>query len=162
MNQDLKISVLVVDDHQVDREGIITFLNTANDIEVIGQAANFPETVRKAKELTPNVILLNNRLPGTKELEACRILAHESTEMRVIILTNFVKDDYPLGALCAGAYGCLLKTASRDEIVDCIRAVAKGERQLSAPLIDMLITQFSELAREVKRRETGLDFENIY
>lgn len=161
MSRKLFVRVLVVDDHQVVREGVISMLGAASEIEVVGQAANAPEAIQKAKDLRPDVILLDIRLPGTSGWEACRTLFSEVRESRVIMLTSFEDEDYLLKALRAGAWGYLLKTASHEEIVEAVRSVARGERLVSASMVDKLVSQFSEMARELERRETGMDDDEI-
>ncbi len=161
MSRKLFVRVMVVDDHQVVREGVISMLGAASEIEVVGQAANAPEAIQKAKDLRPDVILLDIRLPGTNGWEACRTLSSEVRESRVIMLTSFEDEDYLLKALRAGAWGYLLKTASHEEIVEAVRSVARGERLVSASMVDKLVSQFSEMARELERRETGMDDDEI-
>ncbi|MFC2031231.1 response regulator [Chloroflexota bacterium] len=161
MSRKLLTRVLVVDDHQVVREGVTSMLRSASEIEVVGQAANAPEAIRKAQELEPDVVLLDIRLPGTSGWEACRTLCSMLPNTRVIMLTSFQDEDYMFKALRAGARGYLLKTASHEEIVEAIRSVAKGKRLLSAPMVDKLVSQFSDMAREMERRETGMDEEEV-
>ena len=161
MSRKLRIRVMVVDDHQVVREGVISMLRAAMDIEVVGQAANAPEAIRKARELKPDVVLLDIRLPGTSGWEVCLTLCSILPETQVIMLTSFRDEDYLFKSLRAGARGYLLKTSSHEEIVEAIRSVAKGERLLSAPMVDKLVAQFSELAREMERHETGMDQEEL-
>lgn len=161
MSRKLLTRVLVVDDHQVVREGVISMLRVASEIEVVGQAANAPEAIRKAQQLKPDVVLLDIRLPGTSGWEACRTLCSILPDTRVIMLTSFQDEDYLFKALRAGARGYLLKTASHEEIVEAIRAVDKGKRLLSPPMVDKLVSQFSEMAREMERRETGMDEEEV-
>lgn len=161
MSRKLLIRVLVVDDHQVVREGVISMLQAASEIKVVGQAANAPEALRKARDLKPDVVLLDIRLPGTSGWEVCRTMCSLLPDSRVIMLTSFQDEDYLFKALRAGARGYLLKTASHEEIVEAVRSVARGKRLLSAPLVDKLVSQFSELSREMERLETGMDQEEI-
>jgi two-component system NarL family response regulator len=155
------IRVMVVDDHQVVREGVISMLKAAGEIEVVGQAANAAEAIQKAKALEPDVILLDIRLPGVSGWEACRTLTAELPQTGVIMLTSFEDEDYLLKALRAGARGYLLKTASHEELVDAVRSVTRGERLLSPPMVDKLVSRFSRLAREMERLETGIDEDEI-
>jgi DNA-binding NarL/FixJ family response regulator len=155
------IRVMVVDDHQVVREGVISMLKAAGEIEVVGQAANAAEAIQKAKALEPDVILLDIRLPGVSGWEACRTLTAELPQTGVIMLTSFEDEDYLLKALRAGARGYLLKTASHEELVDAVRSVTRGERLLSPPMVDKLVSRFSKLAREMERLETGMDEDEI-
>jgi DNA-binding NarL/FixJ family response regulator len=152
---------MVVDDHQVVREGVISMLKATDEIEVVGQAANAAEAIQKAKALEPDVILLDIRLPGVSGWEACRTLTTELPQTRVIMLTSFEDEDYVLKALRAGARGYLLKTASHEEIVDAVRAVTRGERLLSPPMVDKLVSRFSKLAREMEKLETGMDEDEL-
>lgn len=161
MSRKLFVRVMVVDDHQVVREGVISMLGAASEIEVVGQAANAPEAIKLAKKLKPDIILLDIRLPGTSGWEACRLLSSQLPESRVIMLTSFEDEDYLLKALRAGAWGYLLKTASHEELVAAVRSVARGERLVSASMADKLVSQFSEMARELERRETGMDDDEI-
>jgi DNA-binding NarL/FixJ family response regulator len=152
---------MVVDDHQVVREGVISMLSAARQIEVVGQAANAPEAIRKAQELKPDVILLDIRLPGPSGWEICRTLSSLVPDTRVIMLTSFEDEDYLFKSLRAGASGYLVKTASHEEIVDAISAVAEGQRLLSAPMVDKLVSRFAEVSRELEMRESGFDEEDI-
>jgi NarL family two-component system response regulator LiaR len=161
MNRISPIRVMVVDDHQVVREGLISMLHAAREIQVIAQAANGPEAIRTAQELKPDIVLLDIRLPGINGWDVCRVLASRVPEARVIMLTSFQDEDYLFQALRAGARGYLVKTASHEEIVEVIRAVAEGKRLLSPPMVDKLVTRFAELAREMERLESGLDEEEI-
>jgi two-component system NarL family response regulator len=152
---------MVVDDHQVVREGVISMLRTASEIEVVGQAANAAEAIQRARELKPDVVLLDIRLPGTSGWEVCRTLCSNLPETHVIMLTSFQDEDYLFKALRAGARGYLLKTSSHEELVEAIRSVARGKRLLSPPMVDKLVSQFSELSREMERHETGMDQEEL-
>ena len=169
MNRKLSIRVIVVDDHQVVREGVISMLQARRDrgsglgaeIEIVGQAANAAEAIQKAKELQPDVILLDIRLPGTSGWEACRILTAEVPQTKVIMLTSFEEEDYLFKALRAGARGYLLKTASQEEILSAIRGVVRGEHALDATMVDKLVSQFAELSRELETRGTGMDEDEL-
>ena len=152
-----RIRVMVVDDHQVVREGLVSMLEAPEHIEVVGQAANAPEAIRKAHELRPDILLLDIRMPGTTGLDVCRTLRVQLPETRVITLTTYEEEDYLFEALRAGAVGYLVKTASYEELVDAITSVAEGRRLLSAPLVDKLVAHYAELAREKARLESGFD-----
>jgi DNA-binding NarL/FixJ family response regulator len=161
LNRGFPIRVMVVDDHQVVREGVISMLSAARRIEIVGQAANAPEAVRKAQELKPDILLLDIRLPGPSGWEVCRALSSLVPETRIIMLTSFEDEDYLFKALRAGASGYLVKTASYEEIVHAICSVAEGQRLLSPPMVDKLITRFAEVSRELEMRESGFDEEDI-
>jgi DNA-binding NarL/FixJ family response regulator len=152
---------MVVDDHQVVREGVISMLSASREIEIVGQAANAHEAIRKAQELKPDILLLDIRLPGPSGWEVCRTLSSMVPETRVIMLTSFEDEDYLFKALRAGASGYLVKTASNEEIINSICSVAEGQRLLSAPMVDKLISRFAEISRELEMRESGFDKEDI-
>lgn len=157
MDNTMPITVMVVDDHQMVREGLISMLQAAPQIQVVGQAASGPEAIRKVGESKPNVILLDIRLPVTDGLDLCRALQIEVPESRAIMLTSYHEEHYLFEALRAGAWGYLSKTASHEEIVETITSVAKGRRLLSASLVDRLVVQYADLARELERLESGFD-----
>jgi DNA-binding NarL/FixJ family response regulator len=155
------IRVLIVDDHQVVREGVISMLSAACQIQVVGQAANAAEAIGKAKQLRPDVVLLDIRLPGKSGWDVCQGLSAVLPDVKVIMLTSYEDEDYLFKALRAGARGYLVKTAGYDEIVSAIVAVAEGKRLLSAPLVDKLVARFAELARDLEHRESGLEQDEI-
>jgi DNA-binding NarL/FixJ family response regulator len=155
------IRVLIVDDHQVVREGVISMLSAARQIQVVGQAANAAEAIGKAKQLKPDVVLLDIRLPGKSGWDVCQGLSAVLPDVKVIMLTSYEDEDYLFKALRAGARGYLVKTAGYDEIVSAIVAVAEGKRLLSAPLVDKLVARFAELARDLEHRESGLEQDEI-
>lgn len=161
VNRPFPVRVMIVDDHQVVREGVSSILESARQIEVVGQAASAPEAIRKAKQLEPDVVLLDIRLPGANGWEVCRALGSLVPEIRVIMLTSFMEEDYLFKALQAGAKGYLVKTATHEEIVEAILSVAGGKRPLSAPLVDKLVARYTELAQEMVRRESSLDQDEI-
>jgi DNA-binding NarL/FixJ family response regulator len=150
--------VLVVDDHLVVRQGLKSMLHAADDIVVVGEAANAPSAIRKAKELMPDVILLDIRLPaGSNGLDVCRTLSVQQPHIRTIILTTYEEEDYLFDALKAGAWGYVLKTTSYEDLVGAIISVAGGKRLLSAPMIDKLVAHYSQMAREKVLLESGFD-----
>jgi DNA-binding NarL/FixJ family response regulator len=161
MNQQPEIRLLVVDDHKVVREGLISMLEAPGQIRVIGQAADAQEAIGKAIELRPDVILLDIRLPGRNGVEVCKALRGQIPNSRVIMLTSFEDEDYLFEALQAGAWGYLIKTASREEIVEAVTSVAGGKRLLSAPLVDRLVTRFAQVGHQMASLASGFDQEEL-
>jgi two-component system, NarL family, response regulator DevR len=126
------IRLLLVDDHEVVRVGLRTVLHDNQGITVIGEAGTKSGAVRKAKQLQPDVILMDVRLPDGSGVEACRdILAHHPTA-RVIFLTSFADDDSVLAAVMAGAYGYVLKEIDSAALIRAIRTVSTGRSILDA------------------------------
>jgi DNA-binding NarL/FixJ family response regulator len=126
------IRVLVVDDHAVVRQGLRTFLELQDDVEVVGEAGDGAAAVAAAERLRPDVVLMDLAMPGTDGVEAIRRLRERVPTARAIALTSFTDEERVLGAVRAGAAGYLLKDVDPAELVAGIRAVAGG-RGLPAP-----------------------------
>ena len=121
------IRVLLVDDHAVVREGLRTFLELQDGIEVVGDSADGEEGVEAARRLQPDVIMMDLVMPKLDGVSAMRLLRERLPETRVIVLTSFLDDDKLLPALRAGAAGYLLKNAEPQEVVRAVRAAHAGE-----------------------------------
>ena len=121
------ISVLIVDDHAVVREGLRTFLDLQDGLEVVGEATDGVEAVDQARRLAPNVILMDLVMPELDGVGAMRALRTEAPDSRVIVLTSFLDDDRLLPAIQAGAAGYLLKNVAPAELARAIRAANAGE-----------------------------------
>jgi DNA-binding NarL/FixJ family response regulator len=136
------IRVLVADDQVMVREGFGMILDAQEDIKVVGEAANGHEALRQARELEPDVVLMDIRMPNLDGLEATRRLLHAATQTRVLILTTFDLDEFVYEALKAGASGFLLKDAPRRELLHAVRVTAAGDELLDASITRRLIEQF--------------------
>lgn len=135
----MTIRILVADDHQIVRSGIVALLETAPDVEVIGQAGTGLEAVALAARLEPDIVLMDLRMPGIDgDLATAQILA-KRPGIRVIILTTYESDDSILSAIEAGAIGYLLKAAPQEEILAGIRSVARGEVALAPSIAALLV-----------------------
>ncbi|HET9331234.1 MAG TPA: response regulator transcription factor [Steroidobacteraceae bacterium] len=134
-----RIRVLVVDDDALVRAGLTMLLAGADDIEIVGEAADGSEVERAVAEHQPRVVLMDIRMPGMDGLTATEIVRGREHPAEVIILTTFDADDHVLRALRAGASGFLLKDTSPADIVRAIRAVAAGEPILSPTITRRLI-----------------------
>lgn len=148
------IRVLVADDHPVVRGGIVALLQTAADVEVVGEAADGLEVVELASRLAPDLVLMDLRMPGIDGDEAtARILAAQPG-IRVVILTTYETDASILTAIEAGASGYLLKAAPQDELLAGIRSVARGEVALAPSIAAMLVGRVKAPAVSLSPRET--------
>jgi DNA-binding NarL/FixJ family response regulator len=121
------IRVLVVDDHQVVRHGLRTFLDVLDDIEVVGEAADGREAVERAEALAPDVMLLDLQLPSVDGVEALRMLRDRENPTRVLVLTSFTDPAKVVPALRAGAAGYLFKDVDPEALAQAIRAVHAGQ-----------------------------------
>jgi DNA-binding NarL/FixJ family response regulator len=136
------IRVLLADDQELVRSGFRLILDLADGIEVVGEAADGREAVRLGKELQPDVVLMDVRMPELDGIEATRRLRQAGVEARVLVLTTFDLDEYVYGAVRAGASGFLLKDAPREQLVAAVRTVARGEALLAPAVTQRLIERF--------------------
>jgi DNA-binding NarL/FixJ family response regulator len=136
------IRVLLVDDEAMVREGIRLIVESEEDIDVVGEAADGAEAVDAALRLRPDVVLVDIRMPVLDGLEASRRLFAADPSFRVIVLTTFDNDEYVYDALRSGASGFMLKSAPRDQLIAAVRAAARGEELLAPNITRRLIEEF--------------------
>ena len=150
------ISVLLVDDHPVVIEGLRKLLEVAGDIDVTGDANDAASAIKQAKLLKPDVILLDLRMPGATGIQTTRRLREQEFPGAIIVLTSYGDQAYVAQALEAGADGYLLKSTPSDELIQSIRMASRGRRQLSPELLDGILEEFGDLAREKTVRDSDL------
>ncbi|GAB4210771.1 MAG: response regulator transcription factor [Roseiflexaceae bacterium] len=138
-----KISVLLVDDHRVVRQGLRDFLELQEDIDVLGEAASGEEGVKLAQELLPDVVLQDLVLPGIDGVEATRRIKSVSPSTRIIVLTSFADDDKVFPAIKAGAISYLLKDVQPEELARAIRAAQRNEAVLHPEVASKLMQEFN-------------------
>jgi DNA-binding NarL/FixJ family response regulator len=136
------IRVLLVDDQTLVRDGFRMILDAQDDIEVVGEAADGVEALAQARELRPDVVLMDIRMPGRDGLQATRDVVRELSDTRVLILTTFDLNEYVYEAMRAGASGFLLKDVPRAQLIDGVRTVAAGDALLAPAITRRLIEQF--------------------
>jgi len=140
------VRVVVADDHQVIRTGYAALLDTQPDFTVVGTACDGAEAVRICRELSPGVVLMDVRMPGTDGIEATRQLTGPAADgPRILILTTFDLDEYVYDALRAGASGFLLKDVTAERLFDAVRVIAAGEALLAPTVTRRLISEFAHL-----------------
>ncbi|KJL24585.1 Transcriptional regulatory protein LiaR [Microbacterium azadirachtae] len=133
------LTLLVVDDHPVVRDGIVGMVGSADDITVIGEASDGAEAVALAQVHAPDVVLMDLRMPRMDGVAALREFSRLGIASRVVVLTTFDADADVLPAIAAGATGYLLKDASRDELLHAIRAAAAGRTVLAPEVASRLV-----------------------
>ena len=149
------IRVIVADDHPIVRSGIVGLLSSADDIDVVGEAGDGAEAVALATRLSPDVVLMDLRMPGVSGAEATAHIVAARPNVRVVILTTYESDENILTAIEAGASGYLLKAAPQDEILVGVRSVARGEVALAPSIAALLVKRMREPARvTLSDRET--------
>jgi DNA-binding NarL/FixJ family response regulator len=136
------IRVLLADDQELVRSCFRLILELADGIEVVGEAADGREAVRLAKELQPDVVLMDVRMPELDGIEAIRRLRQAGVDAHVLVLTTFDLDEYVYAAMRAGASGFLLKDAPREQLVTAVRTVARGGALLAPTVTKRLIERF--------------------
>ncbi len=136
------IRVLIADDHVVMREGISFLLEAEPDIQVVGQASDGQEAWEKARQLKPDIVLMDITMPGISGLEATRQLRAALPETQVLVLTMHEGDEFFFRMLQAGASGYVLKGASSDELLNAIRAVYRGGVYLYPTMAKKLLTDY--------------------
>lgn len=137
------IRVLIADDHPIFRDGMRGLLDSVEDVEVVGEATTGEEAVERARELQPDVILMDVKMPGMNGIDATRDILHTSPHIGVLVVTMFQDDDSVFAAMRAGARGYLLKDASGEEVVNAIRTVTGGGAIFSPGVARRLIEFFS-------------------
>ncbi|WP_243459475.1 response regulator [Metabacillus bambusae] len=138
-----KIKVLIADDHHVVRRGLLFFLKTQRDIEVIGEAKNGKEAVELVAELEPDVVLMDLSMPEMDGVMATKAIREMNETVKIIILTSYADQDHVIPAIRAGASGYQLKDIEPDELVETIRDVLKGESKLHPKVTSHVMTHLS-------------------
>ena len=133
------IRVLITDDHFVVREGLHLILETAEDIEVVGEAINGADCLRLVPELKPDLILMDLQMPRMDGIIAIEHLCKDHPDIAIVILTTYNEDDLMIRALQAGARGYLLKDSSRENLLDTIHAAARGETLLKPEIVARML-----------------------
>ena len=138
------IRVLVADDQPLVRSGFRMVIDERDDLELVGEAADGAEVIELARELDPDVILMDVRMPNLDGVEATRRLVAAGTHARILVLTTFDLDEYVYASIRAGASGFLLKDVEPTELVDAIRVVAAGNSLFGPAATERLIARFAQ------------------
>jgi NarL family two-component system response regulator LiaR len=153
-----KIRILVTDDHIVVRKGLVAMLETEPDIQVIGEASNGAEALKMARELIPDVVLMDLVMPVMDGIEATRQIKQTVPSVNILVLTSFSTNDKVLPSLNAGAIGYLLKDSTPADLVRAIHQVAQGEGSLNPAITRQVLAQMQSPAlpteEELTERET--------
>lgn len=139
----MTIQLILADDQPLVRAGLRMLIAQTPDIDVTGEAGTGTEAVQLAKDTSPDVVVMDIRMPGMGGIEATRLITAGATPTRVLVLTTFDDDDYVYGALGAGASGFLVKDMALDDILTAIRVVASGDAIIAPGVTRRLIGQFA-------------------
>lgn len=131
--------VLIADDHQLFREGLVNLLSSAPDVEVIAEAEDGKEATEKTKKLKPDVLLIDIGMPHMNGIEATRVLKKDMPELKIIAVSMHSDRQFVKGILEAGADGYLLKNCTYRQLIDAIQSVKSGKKYLSDDITEMII-----------------------
>ncbi len=143
-----KTRILIVDDHEIVRLGLMTLLNDQPDMEVIGEASTAAEAVQAAESLRPDVVLMDIRLPGEGGIEATSQMTRLTPNSKVVMLTSYANDELVVRAIRAGSVGYVLKQVGNEELLRAIRAAARGEALLDPATTARLLSRVREAERK--------------
>ena len=150
------IRVVIVDDHALFRRGLDLVLSEEPDIKVVGEAADGIEAVHRAEEMTPDVVVMDVRMPRSTGIEAARRIRERLPDTKVIMLTVSDNEEDLYAAVKAGASGYLLKEISIEELADAVRAVARGHSLISPSMASKLLSEFNALVQQSEERHRSL------
>ena len=140
------IKILIVDDHEMVRNGLSVMMEREEDFTVVGEARNGLEAVEKAKSLRPDVVLMDLRMPEMDGVEAMRQIRAQQDDVKFLVLTTYDTDEYIFDAIEAGAKGYLLKDASREELFRAVRTVNQGESLIEPGVVSRVLDRLNELS----------------
>lgn len=144
------IRIMIADDHPVVREGLSAMLSREEDIRVVGEAENGAQAVSKARELRPDIVLMDLRMPELDGVEAMRQIGDHDPNIKFIVLTTYDNDEYIFRGIEAGARAYLLKDAPRQELFKAIRGVYKGESLIQPAVAGKVLDRFAQLSRQTQ------------
>ncbi len=147
-----KQRIVLVDDHEVVRLGLRALLERHPDFEVVAEAGTAREAIERVKEFSPNIVVMDIRLPGGSGIEACQEITQNYPDTRVIMLTSYAEDEMLFSAIRAGAAGYVLKQIGGEDLIRAIKAVGRGEA-----LLDPVVTQriFQEVRKAARDEEAS-------
>ncbi|MEV6065460.1 response regulator transcription factor [Nocardia sp. NPDC052001] len=149
------ISVLLVDDQRLVRAGLRMLIESTEDLRVVGEAANGVEAIRLAAELTPDLILMDLRMPGLDGVAATESIVRGGARAKILVLTTFDDDDHLFPALAAGATGYLVKDTEPADLLAAIRRTAEGDMLFSPPLLRRLVDRVVTTRDEATESDTA-------
>jgi len=148
------LSILIVDDHEVVRLGLNTLISNYPGFNVVGEASNAAESLKKTIELEPDVVIMDIRLPGKNGIQATKDILEIRPETKVVILTSYAEDELLFDAINAGAYGYVLKQIGSDDLIKSLDRINRGEALLDPSLTQKLFKR----VREANRKATDAAF----
>lgn len=152
-----RIKVLLVDDHTLFRDGMKALLGRQESVEIIGEAGCGAEGIKKALELSPDVVLMDMNMPDMTGIEAMRKILEVRPDTKILMLTVSEDDEDLFNAVRAGAMGYLLKNVESERLVSSVQQVARGEATVSAALTDRIFAEFRAMSARTQKSDTQKD-----
>ncbi|MDT4924104.1 MAG: hypothetical protein QOG01_1817 [Pseudonocardiales bacterium] len=143
--------IFLLDDHEIVRRGLAELLNGVDDFEVVGEAGTVAEALRRIPAVSPDVAILDGRLPDGSGIEVCRVIREEQPDVRCLILTSYDDDEAIFAAVLAGAAGYVLKQIRGSNLIDAVRQVAAGQSLLDPTVTDRVLRRIREGKQEDAR-----------
>jgi len=137
-----KIKILIVDDHQIVRDGLISLLNDVEDIDIVGETSGFINLLEMLNQRKPDVVVLDISMPEKSGVEIAEIISQEFPDIKVLMLSMYINEDFITSALKAGAKGYLPKNTTKAELLDAIRHVNRNEEYFSKPIADIIMKSY--------------------
>src|SRR5213082_3611793 len=147
-----KLSCLLVDDHTLFRQGVRRLLESESDFDIVGESPEAGESVEKARELRPDIVLMDIGMPGLSSFEAARQIRKARPETKILFLTMYEDEDYLVQCLEAGAAGYVLKDTAAPQLLTAVRDVYKGGKYLSSQVLGKLVEDFRSRVRDTRMR----------
>ncbi len=138
----MTIKILIADDHQLFREGLVNLLSDAEEIEIVAQAENGKEAIELAKQFNPDIVIMDIGMPVMKGVEATRILSKEKPEIKVIALSMHADSQYIKEMLEAGAFGYVFKNCTYDQLIEAIQNVYGGKKHLGEEITEIILQDY--------------------
>ncbi|MFP3913383.1 MAG: response regulator [Actinomycetota bacterium] len=157
----MAIRVLLVDDHEVVRQGLASMLSVSDDIEVVGEAGTADEGVRRVGLDNPDVVVMDVRMPERSGIEACREVRAAFPDVKVLMLTSFADEEALMASIMAGAAGYVLKRVKGADLIEDIRRVSRGESLLDPNMVERLFDRLRHGAKEDPKLSQLTDQERI-
>jgi len=148
------ITLVLVDDHRMMREGLKVLLQSQGDVQVVGEASDGRTALRAAKDLAPDIVVLDVAMPSLNGIDACRQITAE-TSARVVALSMHDDREYVAAMLQAGAMAYVLKDCAPEELLAAVRSVANGSRFLCSPLMDVVLADYADKLRDAEEPPAG-------
>lgn len=152
----MAISVILVDDHKILREGIKSILEDTSDIKVVAEADNGREAIKLSREMNPDILVMDIAMPGLNGIEATELISRETPGIRILALSMHSDKHYVKGIFRAGASGYLLKHSAAKELIEAIRMIYANHTYLSKEISDVVVREFSQQGESYDEHEKGL------